>query len=188
LFGLGRVERDGRRIGLRTYTCTKSDPNRRILATKRFESNPNAIFPPQRIPVAQVHVLQVLPAALVISARTVALLDQTAARGPPNFDELPAGVEHAQIHVGLGLVPRDRELDEARAQPAALVDDAVAIVVSGVEAQLRPRRCAGLLSQRSGDRTEQRSPTLSGRRRSGNRPRTRAEPSEAQQRESTVNA
>ena len=49
-----------------------------------------------------------------------------------------------EVHVGRRGAPRDRELQEPRLDAAALVDDAVAVVVDRVEAELRPRRRARL--------------------------------------------
>ena len=51
-------------------------------------------------------------------------------------------IGHDEIDVGRALRPRDRELKNAGADAAPLVDHTVAVVVDGVEAQLRPRRRA----------------------------------------------
>jgi hypothetical protein len=50
-----------------------------------------------------------------------------------------------QIDVGGAVAPSDRELEHARFFSAAFVDDAVAVVVDGVEAKLGSSRHAGLL-------------------------------------------
>src|SRR5690606_14113066 len=89
------------------------------------------------------HVLEVLSATRLVAARAVALLDEAARERAADLRHLPVGIGDPQIDVGRRRVPRDHELHRARRDPAALVDDAVAVVVARVQAPLGPARDAG---------------------------------------------
>ena len=74
----------------------------------------------------------------------VLVLDQAAGgRLPWRGGELAAGVGDVEVDVGVGALPGDGELEDAGVQATALVDDPVAVVVAGIEAQLHAGGGAG---------------------------------------------
>jgi hypothetical protein len=93
-------------------------------------------------------VLEVLPATAPVAAGTLAVFLQPASgRATFDFGHLAAGIGDQEIDVGFGLAPRCDELQIARADAAAFLEQAVAVVVDAVEAELGPGGDAGRLER-----------------------------------------
>ncbi len=148
--GSRRTPRCATRAGLPKCTGTGESAPCRSTSTMS-----TSYEPPRRLLSVEVDVLDVLAAASVV-ARAVAV-DVESALGrsiAAAGQSLVTRSDEREVHVRRGGVPRDRELQEAGLQPAAFVDDAVAVVVDRVEAELRPGRRACHGERRPGGRCE----------------------------------
>ena len=154
----------------RTRRCARrgarrSGPSRAASAPCRSASDDlDDVVPARRLEAVEVDVLDVLPVAPLVG-RAVAI-EVEAARGRPRAlaaaTRSSAGVTSARFTSAAAGAPRDGELQEPRLHAAALVDDPVAVVVDGVEAELRPRRRARLHERRARRRPRGSSPATLG--------------------------
>src|SRR5512132_2158514 len=145
LFGpLPRGEIDGHAIRALSDAGAEANLDRRRGAVELVEAEDDTVAAPVRLALGEVDILDVLPLALAV-ARAVAVLQEACARGLAEAGELACGIVDVEIDVGVGDLPGDHELEDACVQAAALVDDAVAVVVAGVEAELDAGGRAGHL-------------------------------------------
>src|SRR5262245_13165098 len=91
---------------------SKMHAHRGLRAAERDQPDAYAIVAAQELALLEIHDFEIVPAAVALSARAIAVLHEAALRGAADLDELAVWIEHAQIDVGLGLLPRHEELGE----------------------------------------------------------------------------
>src|SRR5688572_24553694 len=145
--GVGGVEPELEIVSAGADAGAESHADRRTFAPQVLEDHPRPVGAARSLEPVQEHILEVLAAALLVPARAVALFHEPAREGSPGFGELAVRIGDAQVHVRGRRVPGDHELHGTGVDPAALVDDAVAVVVDRVEAALGAARHASALER-----------------------------------------